>query len=85
MSQRITGFHGILIVASLLLVGSNLAFAAGVKDSKGVVDPKKCSAVGQPTCELSAAKYLGKVKMKKPHSKAFFDPRKGGEWWAIAR
>jgi len=29
---------------------------------------------------FSKAKYLGKRKMSKP-SGAFFDPRKGGEWW----
>ncbi len=33
---------------------------------------------------MAKAAYLGKVRMPKP-SRAFYDPRKGGEWWRCPR
>jgi hypothetical protein len=52
----------------------------GAKPPKGYILPQLCGGVGQPACQLSAAWYKGKVNRKKP-SGAFFDPRKGGEYW----
>jgi hypothetical protein len=39
-----------------------------------------CGADNQKICTTSKAAYRGKVKKSKPKG-AFFDPRKGGEWW----
>lgn len=39
-----------------------------------------CGADNQKVCTTSKATYRGKVKKSKPKG-AFFDPRKGGEWW----
>ena len=66
MNNKFTGFSAILFATPFLLMAPGLALAAGAKDSKGVVDPKKCGGVSQPACELSAAKYLGKTKRSKP-------------------
>jgi len=41
---------------------------------------KSCGGINQKKCSTSKAKYRGKVKKTKPKG-AFFDPRKGGEWW----
>lgn len=40
----------------------------------------KCGADNQKVCTTSKATYKGKVRTKKPKG-AFFDPRKGGEYW----
>jgi len=53
---------------------------SGPKPPKGYILPQLCGGVDQPACQLSAAWYQGKVQKKKP-SGAFFDPRKGGEYW----
>lgn len=39
-----------------------------------------CGALKQVKCTTSKATYKGKVIKAKPKG-AFFDPRKGGEWW----
>jgi hypothetical protein len=62
-----------------LATGTN-SFAAS-NPPKGYILPSQCGGVGQRTCELSEAWYLGKVKRSKPSRSAFFDPRNGGEWW----
>ena len=49
--------------------------------SDNYIEPRECGGLGQATCELSAAKFLMKKTVDKPHSRAFTDPRKGGEWW----
>ena len=41
---------------------------------------KSCGGLNQKKCTTSKATYRGKVKTSKPKG-AFFDPRKGGEWW----
>ncbi len=41
---------------------------------------KSCGGVNQNKCSTSKATYRGKVNKSKPKG-AFFDPRKGGEWW----
>ena len=83
-TYRISGlrFLSILAVVAIFAIGiSHSAFAHSPKPPKGYIEPSQCGGVGQPTCELSRAWYLGKVKRSKPSHRAFFDPRKGGEWW----
>ena len=72
----------LLAVAAMFAIGISFsAFAHSSKPPRGYIEPDKCGGVGQPTCELSRAWYLGKVKRSKPSHRAFIDPRKGGEWW----
>ncbi len=75
---RLLCFASFVGVVSLATVTNS--FAAG-NPPKGYMLPSQCGGVGQGTCKFSRAWYLGKVKRKKPSTHAFFDPRKGGEWW----
>lgn len=56
------------------------SFAAS-NPPEGYILASQCGGVGQRTCELSRAWHLGKVHRSEPSSRAFFDPRNGGEWW----
>ena len=81
---RTLGFRilSLLAVVAMFAIGISLtAYAHSSKPPRGYIEPNKCGGVGQPACELSRAWYLGKVKRSKPSHRAFFDPRKGGEWW----
>ena len=70
-----------MTVAGILTLGISPGAHAAGNPPKGYITPSECGGVGQRTCELSRAWYLGKVKRSKPSRRAFFDPRKGGEWW----
>lgn len=54
---------------------------AGVPSVATAADiTKSCGGLNQKKCATSKATYRGKLKTPKPKG-AFFDPRKGGEWW----
>jgi len=64
-----------------LFAGAALLSLGGVQErsaeAKGAIKYKPARSAGAST---SPATFRGKVKTKKP-ARAFFDPRKGGEWW----
>lgn len=66
------------------LAAVSAAFIAGLSLASGPAHAAditaKCGADNQKVCTTSKATYRGKVKKSKP-SGAFYDPRKGGEWW----
>ena len=69
----------LLSVAAALCFGvATAAISAGSATAKDITP--KCGALSQVKCTTSKATYRGKVTKAKPKG-AFFDPRKGGEWW----
>lgn len=72
----------IIIVSTIFTFWfSHSSIAATHNPPKGYIEPNKCGGVDQPACQTSRAWYLGKIKRSKPSSRAFYDPRNGGEWW----
>ena len=69
---------------NLITAAVSAAFIAGLSLGAGpavAADATPgCGADNQKVCTTSKATYRGKVKKSKPKG-AFFDPRKGGEWW----
>jgi hypothetical protein len=69
---------------NLISAAVSAAFIAGLSLGAGPAvaadTTPGCGADNQKVCTTSKAKYRGKVKKSKPKG-AFFDPRKGGEWW----
>ena len=69
---------------NFIAAAASVAFVAGLSlgtGPAGAADPTPgCGAENQKVCATSKATYKGKVKTPKPKG-AFFDPRKGGEWW----
>ena len=76
-----------MTVAGILTLGISPGAHAAGNPPKGYITPSECGGVGQRTCELSRAWYLGKVKRSKPSRRDFLTPVKvgnGGNVQAIA-
>ena len=69
---------------NFIAAAASVAFVAGLSLGTGPAvaadTTPGCGAENQKVCTTSKATYKGKVKTPKPKG-AFFDPRKGGEWW----
>jgi hypothetical protein len=69
--------HFTLVAVSAAFI-TGLSLGAGPAHAADIT--ANCGADNQKVCTTSKATYKGKVKKKKPKG-AFFDPRKGGEYW----
>jgi hypothetical protein len=67
-----------LLLSFIALTGFGSVSLPSVASAADIT--KNCGGINQSKCSTSKAKYRGKVKKSKPKG-AFFDPRKGGEWW----